>query len=146
MILTIRVSISKANKYFPELLIFYSTNLDQSSKYPAQLFSFTDNKWKKYDSFEAGPGTEINEGVLMNTSKGIGINYLNYSKMLTSKDGLLLTQAGIPTLFTDYNGMVWISYSYTALPAYSASYNVGLMFGTEKNYVRLQRKTDLQVI
>ena len=123
------INFQKANKYFPELLIFYSTsavNAVQSSKYPAQLFSFTDDKWKKYDSFDAGPGTEINEGVLMNTSKGIGINYLNYSKMLTAKDGLLLTQSGIPTLYTDSNGLVWISYSYTAIPAYGRTVNVGI--------------------
>ncbi len=62
----------------------------------------------------------------MNTSKGIGIYYPNYSQMLTAKDGLLVTQTGIPTLYADYNGMVWISYSYTALPAYAASYNVGI--------------------
>jgi len=137
------INFQKANKYFPELLIFYSTNVDQSSKYPAQLFSFTDDKWKKYDSFDAGPGTEINEGVLMNTPKGIGINYLNYSKMLTAKDGLLLTQAGIPTLFTDYNGMVWISYSYTTLPAYAASYNVGINVWDGKSLRTITEKDGL---
>ncbi|MDP2364195.1 MAG: hypothetical protein Q8M94_10555, partial [Ignavibacteria bacterium] len=105
----------KANKYFPELLVFQGTAQDQSSKYPTQLFSFTDNKWKKFDSFEAGVGIEINEGILMSTPKGIGIYYPNYSRMLSAKDGLLLTQSGIPTLYTDFNGLVWLSYSYSAL-------------------------------
>ncbi len=137
------INFQKANKYFPELLIFYSTNVDQSSKYPAQLFSFTDNKWKKYDSFEAGPGTEINEGVLMNSSKGIGINYLNYSKMLTAKDGLLLTQSGIPTLYPDDNGLVWISYSYTAIPAYARTDNVGINIWDGKKLRTITEKDGL---
>lgn len=116
----------KANKYFPELLIFQGTAQDQSSKYPTQLFSYSENKWKKFDAFEAGAGTEINEGVLMSTPKGIGIYYPNYSKMLTAKDGLLLTQSGIPTLYTDSKGLVWISYSYTTLPAYARTDKVGI--------------------
>ncbi len=62
----------------------------------------------------------------MNTSNGIGIYYPNYSRMLTTKDGLLLTQSGIPTLYTDYNGIVWLSYSYTVIPAYARTANVGI--------------------
>ena len=116
----------KANKYYPELLVLQTIAQSQSSKYPTQMFSFTNNKWEKFDSFEAELGTEINEGVLMNTSKGIGIYFPNHSRMLTSKDGLLVTQSGIVTPYTDYNGLVWLSYSYTDLPAYSLTANAGI--------------------
>jgi serine phosphatase RsbU (regulator of sigma subunit)/ligand-binding sensor domain-containing protein len=116
----------KANKYLPERLILQSTAQNQSSKYPAQIFSYSDNKWKKFDSFETGPVTEINEGLVFRTSRGIGIYYPNYSKMLTSKDGLLVTQSGIVTPYTDYSGLVWLSYSYTDLPAYALTANTGI--------------------
>ncbi len=116
----------KSTKYFPERLVFQVTAQNQSSKYPNQLFSFTDNKWKKFDSFESAPGIVLSDGVAMKTSKGIGIYYPNYSRMLTSKDGLLVTQAGIVTPYTDNNGLVWLSYSYTDLPAYALTANVGV--------------------
>lgn len=116
----------KSNKYFPERLVFQVTSQNQSSKYPNQLFSFTDNKWKKFDSFESGAGIVLSDGVAMRTSKGIGIYYPNYSKMLSSKDGLLVTQSGIVTPYTDYSGLVWFSYSYTDLPAYALTANVGI--------------------
>ena len=117
---------TKANKYYPELLVLQTIAQNQSAKYPTQMFSFSNSEWKKFDSYEAGLGTEINEGVLMNTSKGIGIYYPNYSRMLTAKDGLLLTQSGIVTPFTDNNGLVWLSYSYSDLPAYALTAAVGV--------------------
>lgn len=118
----------KPNKYFPELLILSGTGQSQtqSSKYPNQMFYFTDNRWKKIDAFNGGGNTSINEGILLNTPNGIGIYYPNYSKMLTKKDGLLLTQSGIPDLYSDYNGIVWISYSYSELPAYARTDAVGI--------------------
>jgi len=116
----------KSTKYFPERLVFQVTSQNQSSKYPTQLFSFIDNEWKKFDSFESGPGIVLSDGVAMKTSKGIGIYYPNYSRMLTSKDGLLVTQSGIVTPYTDYNGLVWLSYSYSDLPAYASLANVGI--------------------
>ena len=116
----------KSNKYFPERLVFQVTALNQSSKYPNQLFSFIDNKWKKFDSFESAPGVVLSDGVAMRTAKGIGIYYPNYSRMLTSKDGLLVTQSGIVTPYTDYSGLVWFSYSYTDLPAYALTANSGI--------------------
>jgi len=116
----------KSSQYFPERLVFQVTSQDQSSKYPNQLFSFTDDKWKKFDSFESAPGIVLSEGVAMKTSKGIGIYYPNYSKILTSKDGLLVTQAGIVTPYTDYNGLVWLSYSYSNLPAYAKTESIGI--------------------
>jgi signal transduction histidine kinase len=117
---------SKPNKYFPELLILPSTNGAQSSKYTNQLFCFKNNKWEKFDAFRGNMSNEINDGVLMADSKGVGMYYPNYSKMLTAKDGLLLTQTGIPTLYADFNGMVWLSYSYSELPAYAKSADVGI--------------------
>jgi hypothetical protein len=116
----------KSNKYFPERLVFQSTSQNQSSKYPNQLFSFLDNQWKKFDSFESATATVLSDGVAMRTSKGIGIYYPNYSRMLTSKDGLLVTQSGIVTPYTDYSGLIWFSYSYTDLPAYALTANVGI--------------------
>jgi ligand-binding sensor domain-containing protein len=116
----------KANKYYPELLILGTIAQTQSAKYPTQMFSFSNNKWEKFDSFEDGSGSEINEGVLMNTSNGIGIYYPNYSRMLTSKDGLLLTQSGIVTPYTDHNGLVWLSYSYSDIPTYALTINTGI--------------------
>ncbi len=116
----------KSTKYFPERLIFQVTAQNQSSKYPNQLFSFIDNQWKKFDSFESAPGIVLSDGVAMKTSKGIAIYYPNYSRMLTSKDGLLVTQSGIVTPYTDYSGLVWFSYSYTDLPAYALTANVGI--------------------
>ena len=116
----------KSTKYFPERLVFQVTAQNQSSKYPNQLFSFIDNQWKKFDSFESAPGIVLSDGVAMKTSKGIAIYYPNYSRMLTSKDGLLVTQSGIVTPYTDYSGLVWFSYSYTDLPAYALTANVGI--------------------
>jgi len=116
----------KSTIYFPERLIFQVTAQNQSSKYPNQLFSFADNKWKKFDSFESAPGIVLSDGVAMKTSKGIAIYYPNYSRMLTSKDGLLVTQSGIVTPYIDYSGLVWLSYSYTDLPAYALTANVGI--------------------
>jgi serine phosphatase RsbU (regulator of sigma subunit)/ligand-binding sensor domain-containing protein len=120
------VLLRKSSKYFPERLVFQVTSQNQSSKYPSQLFSYTENKWKKFDSFETGPTTTLSEGVAIKTSKGIGIYYPNYSSMLTSKDGLLVTQSGIVTPYTDYSGLVWFSYSYTDLPAYALTADVGI--------------------
>jgi signal transduction histidine kinase len=117
---------AKPNKYFPELLVLPSTNVAQSSKYANQLFCFKNEKWEKFDAFSGGLGYETNDGVLMTSAKGIGIYYPNYSKMLLARDGLLLTQTGIPTLYADFNGMVWLSYSYSELPAYARSANVGI--------------------
>ena len=119
----------KPNKYFPELFVLPGTAQQQaqSSKYPDQMFYFTGDRWEKFDAFNGGYNSVINEGMLINTSKGIGIYYPNYSKMLTTKDGLLQTQnSGITNLYPDYNGIVWISYSYSDLPAYARTNNVGI--------------------
>ena len=120
------VYFTKANKYYPELLVFPSSAQSQSSKYPTQFYSLNGNKWEKFDSFTGGAGIQIKDGILMNTNNGLGIYYPNYSRMLTDKDGLLLTQSGIPSFYTDENGVVWISYSYTSLPAYAKTQGVGV--------------------
>jgi serine phosphatase RsbU (regulator of sigma subunit) len=119
---------TNSNKYFPEVLNFSGRGQDQtqSSKYPNQLFHFSNDKWKKFDAFNGGRGIEISEGAIMNTSNGIGIYYPNYSKMLTKNDGLLKLISGIPNLYTDYNGIVWLSYSYSELPAYARTVDVGI--------------------
>lgn len=117
---------TKPNKYFPEFLVLPGTIEDQSSKYPDQMFSLVNDKMVKFDALNGFYGTETNDGVLLNTSKGFGIYYPNYSRMLTKKDGLLLTQGGIPNLYADDDGFVWLSYSYSELPDYARTENVGL--------------------
>ncbi|HCY75526.1 MAG TPA: hypothetical protein DHV28_06360 [Ignavibacteriales bacterium] len=133
----------KSSNYFPERLVFQVTSQNQSSKYPNQLFSFTDNKWKKFDSFESAPGIALSDGVAMKTSKGIGIYYPNYSQMLTSKEGLLVTQSGIVTPYTDYNGLVWLSYSYSNLPAYAKTESVGINIWDGKKLRTITEKDGL---
>lgn len=133
----------KSSKYFPERLMFQVTSQNQSSKYPNQLFSFTDNKWKKFDSFESAPGILLSDGVAMKTSKGIGIYYSNYSQMLTAKDGLLVTQSGIVSPYTDYNGLVWLSYSYSNLPAYAKTESVGINIWDGKKLRAITEKDGL---
>ncbi len=118
----------KANKSFPELLVLPSSNENQSSKYPDQLFYLKDNHWEKYDAFNMGARYELKKGTMLTstTSKGLAIYYPNYSRMLTVDDGLVSNQSFILQLFTDQNGLVWISYSYTELPTYARTYNVGM--------------------
>lgn len=117
---------AKPNKYFPELFVLPGAIEDQSSKYPDQLFSLDSEKITKFDALSGFIGTEIDDGVLLNTSKGFGIYYPNYSRMLTKNDGLLLTQGGIADLYADKDGFVWILYSYSELPDYARTENVGL--------------------
>jgi len=133
------------DKYSPELLILSSKtgNQAQSSMYPDQMYYFTENKWKKFDAFNGTNGTELNEGKLFNTSNGIAIYYPNYSRMLAAKDGLLLTQSGIPTLYTDYNGIVWLSYSYTVIPAYARTADVGINVWDGKKLKAITEKDGL---
>ncbi len=121
-----RISFTNQNKYFPELLSFDFRQQSQSSKYPGQYYSFQNGHWEKYDAFRASYTNETNDGLFMITPKGFGIYYPNHSKMLTQKDGLLQTLGGIPSLYTDKNGMVWISYSWTNNPAYAETHDVGL--------------------
>jgi signal transduction histidine kinase len=115
-----------ANRFFPELLLFPSTNEHQSSKYPDQLFSYKDNQWQKFDAFNTGVGYELKRGFIMPTSKGLDIYYPNHSKMFTVDDGLVSNQSFILQLFTDMNGLVWISHSYTELATYARTYDFGM--------------------
>lgn len=116
----------KPNKYFPELLVLRGTIEDLSSIYPDQMFSLNKEKVVKFDALNGFYGREIDEGVLLNTPKGFGIYYPNYSRMLIKNDGLLLTQGGIMDLYADKDGFVWISYSYSEIPDYARTDNVGL--------------------
>ena len=134
---------TKPNKYFPELLVLPSTNVAQSSKYTDQLFYFNNEKWEKFDAFNGGLGYEITDGVIIPLSNGIGIYYPNYSRMLEGNDGLLLTEVSIPTLYADFNGMVWISYSYTDLPAYARTAAVGINIWDGKRLRTITEKDGL---
>jgi len=119
---------TKANRFFPELLAFVSTSVDQSqsSKYPTELYNYEEGNWSKFDAFNGNIIGELKDGVLLSTKKGFGIYYPNKSKMLTKKDGLLRITSGILNLDTDRNGIVWISYSYSRLPAYANIENAGI--------------------
>lgn len=118
----------KKNKYSPELLVLQTTaeQQGQSSRLPNQIFTFRNGNWEKFDAFSAFPVGMINDGSVMLTSKGFGIYYPNFSKMLNQKDGLLQLLGGIPTFYTDKNGIVWISYSFSDLPAYAQAFNTGI--------------------
>ena len=138
-----KIFFTNQNKYFPELLNFQFRQQSQSSKYPGQFFSFQNGKWEKYDAFNAFGTGETYDGLLMNTPKGFGIYYPNISRMLTEKDGLLQTLGGIPTLFTDRNGMVWISYSWTDNPAYAETHNKGINIWDGKKLRAITEKDGL---
>ena len=114
------------NKYFPELLNLPSASSTKSSTYKDQLFYFTNDKWEKFDAFNATNIYEISNGVLMTDNRGFGIYYPNASRMLTEKDGLLKNNSFIPSMYTDRKGIVWISFSYTDLPAYAGTAATGI--------------------
>lgn len=119
---------AKANRFFPELLVLTSTSNSQmlSSKYFNQFYTYQNGNWEKYDSFNGVPVKGLDDGYILQTKKGFGIYYSNKSKMLTSQDGLLSLNAGIPIMIPDRNGIVWISYSYSELPAYANINDDGL--------------------
>ncbi|MDQ7817232.1 MAG: SpoIIE family protein phosphatase [Melioribacteraceae bacterium] len=135
----------RKNEFFPELLIFQTTQESQaqSSKYSNQLYKYENGKWQKHDSFTAIPYSVTTDGLIMSTTKGFGIYYPNFSKMLTTKDGLLQLSGGIPTLYTDRNGIVWISYSYSELPAYAQTFNTGVNIWDGKKLIAYTEKDGL---
>ena len=133
----------KATKYFPEMLGFNATAQAQSSKYPDQLFSIKDGKLQKFDAFNGGFSQSLDGGALMSTQKGFAIYYPNKSKMLTEKDGLLRIQSNIPNFFTDRDGVVWLSYSYTDLPAYAKTTASGVNVWDGKNLRSITEKDGL---
>ncbi len=134
-----------ADKYFPESLVLSSSNNNstQSSKYPNQFYAFKNNSWSKYEAFNGVPLTGIKNGEIVSSSKGFGIYYPNYSKMLTTKDGLLQQQGGISNMYTDKNGNVWISYSYTDIPPYASTFDVGQNVWDGKRLRSLTKKDGL---
>ncbi len=119
---------TKADKVFPELLILQTIaeSQTQSSRIPNQMFALKNETWVKFDAFSAIPYESKKDGSLIFTNKGFGFYFPNNSKILTAKDGLLQTKGGIPSLVVDRNGLVWITYSYSALPAYAQSFNTGI--------------------
>jgi len=115
------------NRLFPELLVFEGGGNDsQGSAYPNQLFSLNKGRWEKFDAIEGNGNSEIDNGMLFTSPNGLKFYYPNNSRMFTAEDGLLMTQSFVLLPYVDMNGLVWISYSYTELPAYSRTYNVGI--------------------
>ena len=123
-----RVVFTNKNKFFPELLIFQNRQEGISSKYPDQIFTNKNGNWLKYDAYMADVKGETNDGLIMNNpSKGFGIYYPNFSKLLTRKDGLLkLLGMNTGNLYTDKNGIVWIWDSNSDDPAYAEIHNTGI--------------------
>ncbi len=130
------------DKNSPDLLTLFSTdpNQRQSSKYPNQMFYYSEDRWKKFDAFNG----LANAGKPVTSPNGIAIYYPNFSRMLTLKDGLLLNQyKGTPDLYSDYNGIVWLSYSYSELPAYALTADVGINVWDGKTLRALTEKDGL---
>ncbi|HKI79177.1 MAG TPA: SpoIIE family protein phosphatase [Ignavibacteriaceae bacterium] len=137
------IAMMKGTKYFPELLVLSGTAQAQSSKYPDQIFSLNDGKLQKFDAFNAGFYQSLDDGALLGSQKGFAIYYPNKSKMLTVKDGLLQIQSNIPNFYTDRNGVVWLSYSYSDLPAYAKTTASGINVWDGKNLRSLTEKDGL---
>jgi serine phosphatase RsbU (regulator of sigma subunit) len=133
----------KATRYFPELLVLNGTAQAQSSKYPDQIFGLNNGKFQKYDAFNGGFSQSLGDGALMRSQKGFAIYYPNKSKMLTEKDGLLKVQSNIPNFFTDLDGVVWLSYSYTDLPAYAKTTASGVNVWDGKSLRAITEKDGL---
>jgi len=133
------------NRYFPELLSFLVTGRlgGQGTKYQNQFFSHSQNKWKKIDAFNGYPLKALNDGLLLNTLNGFGIYYPKDFKLFTEKDGFLLPNSFIPTLYSDKNGIVWISYSMADLPAYLGVNNVGINIWDGKSLRTITEKDGL---
>ena len=138
--------LTKKNKYFPELLVFNSiaTNQSQSSKYPSQFFTHSSGEWEKFDAFKGFPISGVKDGYMITTNDGFGIYYPNNSKMLTEKDGLLKNQGGIPLLYSDRNRIVWISYSYSDIPAYINLASTGINFWDGKSLRKYSEEDGLK--
>ena len=118
---------SSGNRYFPEMLSLIGVDAQgTSAKYPNQIFTRKNGKWQKLDAFNGNPVLSTNDGFMLGTSGGFGFYYPSQSRMLTVKDGLLSHKAFIPALFSDRNGVVWISYSFTQDPAYLELNNLGI--------------------
>ncbi len=84
------------SKFFPKSLIFFTTGMTQSSKDPDQYFTKENGLWKKYDSFQGVIIKDLRKGLLIQTSKGIGLYNPNYSKMFTEEEGLLSRKGKSP--------------------------------------------------
>jgi serine phosphatase RsbU (regulator of sigma subunit) len=120
--------LQKENKFFPESIDFIGndSNLGQSSRYPNQIFSLNTGAYNKYDALNGLRFNQLDEGILLGTQNGFGIYYPNNSRMYTQNDGILNLQSFIPKMYTDRNGLVWISYSFVDDPAYFDVSDVGL--------------------
>ncbi len=135
-----------SNKYFPEMLSFIVTDKvlgGQGTKYQNQYFTYNNDKWLKTEATTGAPIKELKNGLLMNTLNGFGVYYPKDFKLFTEKDGFLLPGSFIPSLFTDKNGIVWISYSLGDLPAYLGLSEVGINIWDGKKLHTITEKDGL---
>jgi ligand-binding sensor domain-containing protein len=134
------------NRYFPELLSFIVTDRNQGgrgTKYFNQYFTHTINGWEKIEAFEGIPMKELDDGLLLSTINGFGIYYPKDYKLFTEEEGFLLPNSFIPTLYSDNNGIVWISHSMADLPAYLGVHNVGLNIWDGNNLITVTENDGL---
>jgi serine phosphatase RsbU (regulator of sigma subunit) len=134
------------NRYFPEMLSLIVTDKvvgGQGTKYQNQYFTYNNDKWLKTEAIAGIPIKEVKDGLLMNTQNGFGIYYPKDYKLFTEDDGFLVPNAFIPTLYTDKNGIVWISFSLGDLPAYLGINEVGMNIWDGKTLHTITEKDGL---
>ncbi|MBL1214574.1 MAG: SpoIIE family protein phosphatase [Ignavibacteriae bacterium] len=108
------------------ILAFSTFGISQSSIDPTQYFIKNGDNWIKYDAYNGIPILELYGGKMLSTAKGIGFLTPPVSKMFKKEDGVLFPEITIPGLYPDRNGLVWITYSYSAIPSYISLGNYGL--------------------
>jgi len=134
------------NKYFPELLSLIVTDRvfgGQGTKYQNQYFTRINEKWMKIEAYTGVPLKELENGLLIGTLNGFGIYYPKDYKLFTKENGFLFQNAFIPTLYTDKNGIVWISYSLGDMPAYLGINTVGINIWDGKKLHSITEKDGL---
>ncbi|MGB5849099.1 MAG: two-component regulator propeller domain-containing protein, partial [Ignavibacteriaceae bacterium] len=135
-----------SNKYFPELLGLIVTDRilgGLGTIYQNQYFTKIKNKWEKVDASTGIPLKELDDGLLMGTLNGFGIYYPKDYKLFTENEGFLLPNSFIPTMFSDRNGIVWISYSMADMPAYLGLNDVGINIWDGKKLHSITEKDGL---
>lgn len=116
----------KSNKPPYLSLIFGTAGLSLSSIDPTQFFKKTEYGWEKYDAYNGLPVLDLDNGTMLSTAKGIGFLTPSNSILLTKEEGILDQDIQIPEFYSDRNGLVWINYSYSQIPAYIVLNNLGL--------------------
>ncbi len=116
----------KSNNHPYLSLVFGTFGLALSSVDPTQYFMYTHNGWEKYDEYKGLPFLDLDNSVLVSMAKGLGFLTPSNSILFDKEDGVLNPDVLIPDLYSDRNGLVWISYSYSQIPTYIILNDVGV--------------------